>query len=40
MTLLGLLLQSGHEFQDTLRHYLEAVVPQVAASKLIDTTLG
>ncbi len=40
MTLLGLLLQSGHAFQDTLRHYLEAVVPQVAASKLIDTTLG
>ena len=40
MTLLGLLLQSGHAFQETLRHYLEAVVPQVAASKLIDTTLG
>jgi len=40
MTLLGLLLQSGDEFQETLRHYLEAVVPQVAASRLIDTTLG
>jgi len=38
MTLLGLLLQSG--FQETLRRYLEAVVPQVAASRLIDTTLG
>ncbi len=40
MTLLGLLLQSGHAFQGTLRHYLEAVVPQAAASRLIDTTLG
>ncbi len=40
MTLLGLLEHSGHAFQETLRHYLEAVVPQVAASKLINTTLG
>ena len=40
MTLLGLLLQSGHAFQETLRHYLGAVVPRVAASRLIDTTLG
>ncbi len=40
MTLLGLLMQTGHAFQQTLRHYLEAVVPQVAASKLINTTLG
>ena len=40
MTLLGLMLQSGHAFQETLRHYLGAVVPRVAASRLIDTTLG
>jgi membrane protein len=40
MTLLGLLLQSGHDLQATLRHYIVAVVPQVAASRLIDTTLG
>lgn len=39
MTLLGLLLQSGHAFQETLGHYLLGVVPSVAA-KLIDTTLG
>lgn len=40
MILLGLLLQSGHEFQNILRHYLEAVVPRVTATRLIDTTLG
>ncbi|MBW4049302.1 MAG: YihY/virulence factor BrkB family protein [Proteobacteria bacterium] len=40
MDLLGLLLQSQHAFQETLRHHLEAVAPQVATSRLIDTTLG
>lgn len=40
MTLLGLILESGHEFQKILRHYFEAVVPQVAATRLIDATLG
>src|SRR5680860_662953 len=28
MTLLGLILQSEHEFRNVLRHYLEAVVPR------------
>jgi len=40
MTLIGLLLQSGHALQDTLRQALAAVLPKVAASKLVDTTLG
>ena len=40
MILLGLLLQSGQEFQNILRHYLETVVPQVTAARLIDTTVG
>ena len=40
MTLLGLLLQSGNEFQDTLRHSLKVILPQAAASRLVDTTLG
>ncbi len=40
MTLLGLVLQSGDEFQNILRNYIEAVVPQAAATRRIDTTLG
>jgi len=39
VTLLGLMLQSGPEFQDTLQRYLAAVLPS-SASGLIDTTLG
>lgn len=39
ITLLGLVLQSGPEFQATLQKYLAAVVPP-SASGLIDKTLG
>ncbi|MES2183984.1 MAG: YhjD/YihY/BrkB family envelope integrity protein [Pseudomonadota bacterium] len=40
MTLLGLLLHSDQEFEGILRHYLGAVVPRLAATRFIDTTLG
>lgn len=40
MTLLGLILASEHEIRNILLHYLEAVAPKVAATRLIDTTLG
>ncbi|MEO7599687.1 MAG: YihY/virulence factor BrkB family protein [Opitutus sp.] len=39
ITLLGLLLRSGPEFQATLQKYLAALVPS-SASGLIDKTLG
>lgn len=39
VTLLGLLLQSGPEFQATLQRYLAAALPS-SASGLIDKTLG
>lgn len=39
IALLGLLLESGPVFQQTLQQYLAAVLPR-STSKLIDTTLG